>query len=216
MIEHNHNIYNVLFDFQILRSGKDLYAACPEQLNSLIMTIRQLLLNSQNCQSNTILLLIIELANNSYEIKDPQVKQFYVSNIKSLSFEYPFSQVEVKVIVDTKTDEYGNNTVHIIYVYVCIYIWWECINVHFNVSDDQPLEADDKQQMVKVKNDVSEHGNYSKNPNVPRAIRGSGTFDKSKKGDNVNTKLKSLKITPPKQKNNKGWDHDDRFHKDYE
>lgn len=56
-------------------------------------------------------------------------------------------------------------------------------------------------------------GSYSKNPNIPRAIRGSGALDKSRKGDNINTKLNS-KISP--RQKNKGWDHDDRFHKDYE
>lgn len=64
---------------------------------------------------------------------------------------------------------------------------------------------------------MSEQGSYSKNPSIPRAIRGSGALDKniSRKGDNINTKLNSLKLTS-RQKNNKGWDHDDRFHKDYE
>jgi len=63
---------------------------------------------------------------------------------------------------------------------------------------------------------LPEQGSYSKNPSIPRAIRGSGALDKNitRKSDN-NTKLNSLKLTP-RQKNNKGWDHDDRFHKDYE
>ncbi|EZA59946.1 hypothetical protein DMN91_000381 [Ooceraea biroi] len=185
----NDNIYFVMI--QILRSGKDLYAECPEQLNSLIMTIRNILLrdNSYNSQNRAALLLMIELANNAYEIKDRQLKEFYLSSIKSLSFKHPFSQAELKVVAETKT-----------------------------IYDDQPQEVDDNQHITKneMRNDTSEQGNYSKNPSVPRAIRGSGASGKPKKEDNVNAKLKSLKITPPRQKNNKGWDHDDRFHKDYE
>jgi len=79
------------------------------------MTIRQILLKENyTSQNRAVLLLMIELANNAYEIKDPQLKHFYVSNIKSFSFEYPFSQVELKVIAKTKT-EYGN-----VYI-MCIY-----------------------------------------------------------------------------------------------
>lgn len=67
-----------------------------------------------------------------------------------------------------------------------------------------------------MKKDVgSEHGNHSKNSNVPRAIRGSGnSFDKSKKGANINVKSNS-RTTPPRERN-KGWGHDDRFHEHYE
>lgn len=69
-----------------------------------------------------------------------------------------------------------------------------------------------------MKNDVSEHGNYSKNSSVPRAIRGSGALgctDKSKKGTNINSKSNSLRTTPPRERN-KAWGHDDRFHEHYE
>lgn len=64
---------------------------------------------------------------------------------------------------------------------------------------------------------MSEQANSSKHPSIPRAIRGSGALDKNITGkdDNIDTKLNSLKLTS-RQKTNKGWDHDDRFHKDYE
>lgn len=137
-----------------------------------------------------MLLLMIELVNNNYEIKDMQLKHFYLSNIKTLSFEYPFSQKELRVVVEAKIE-----------------------------NDNELREVDNNQRIIReeIKNDLSEQGSYSKNPNIPRAIRGSGhtALDTSRKGDNINTKLNSLKVTP-RQKNNKGWDHDDRFHKDYE
>lgn len=87
-----------------------------------------------------------------------------------------------------------------------------------DVSGNQLQEVDSNQQFIReeMPHDTSEQGSYSKSTNVPRAIRGMGALnkDKSKKG-NISTKLNSLKLTPPRQKN-KGWDHDDRFHKDYE
>ncbi|KAL0099648.1 hypothetical protein PUN28_019800 [Cardiocondyla obscurior] len=181
------NIYFIMI--QILRVGKDFHKSCPEDLKTLIMAIRQLLVkeNLHSPENYAILLLVIELANNNYEITDTQLKQFYMTNIKSLSFNHPFSLVELKV-VPTKTE-----------------------------NENQLREIDNNQQIVKedVKNDVSERGNYSKNTNVPRAIRGSGALDKSKKGSNVNAKQNSLKLTPPREKN-KGWGHDDRFHEHYE
>lgn len=76
---------------------------------------------------------------------------------------------------------------------------------------------DNNQRFIReeVTNDTSEQGNYSKSTNVPRAIRGTGALNKDKsKHGNISTKLNSMKLTPPRQKN-KGWDHDDRFHKDY-
>lgn len=74
------------------------------------MIIRKLLVkeNLHSPENYAALLLVIELANNGYEIKDTQVKHFYFSNIKSLSFEHPFSQEELKVIVTTKTEN-GND-----------------------------------------------------------------------------------------------------------
>ncbi|XP_029176242.1 uncharacterized protein LOC114944491 [Nylanderia fulva] len=179
------NIYFIMI--QILKSGKDFYAVCPSRLENLILIIRQMLVkeNSYISQYRAMLLLIIELVNNNYEIKD-ELKQFYISNIKTISFEYPFSQkevrVETKIETDTKCREYNKQRI--------------------------------KEITEIVENNVSE-GSYSKNPNIPRAIRGSGALDTLRKGDNINTKLNSLKISP-RQKNNKGWDHDDRFHKDYE
>lgn len=92
------------------------------------------------------------------------------------------------------------------------------INQFSDTLDKQLQENDNSQRVVTdgMKNDVPEHSHYSKNPHVPRAIRGSGALN-TKKDDNVNTKLNSMKITSPRQNNNKGfWDHDDRFHKDYE
>ena len=77
------------------------------------------------------------------------------------------------------------------------------------------VDSNQRIAQEEINNDLSEQGSYSKNPNIPRAIRGSGALDKSRKGDNIN-KLSSLKITSPRQRNNKGWDHDDRFHTDYE
>ncbi|XP_011870060.1 PREDICTED: uncharacterized protein LOC105563240 [Vollenhovia emeryi] len=182
------NIYFIMI--QILRSGKDLFAACPGGLESLIMTIRQLVVkeNLYSPENYAALLLVIELANNDYEIKDTRVKHFYFSNIKSLSFEHPFTHEEIKVVVTSKTE-----------------------------NDNQLREVDNNQRIVKedAKNDVSEHGNYSRNSSVPRAIRGSGAFDKSKKGTNINAKSNSLRTTPPRERN-KAWGHDDRFHEHYE
>jgi len=175
---------------QILRSGKDLYAGCPEGLENLIMTIRQLLIkeNFHSPESYAPLLLIIELANNDYELKDARVKHFYFSNIKSISFEHPFTHDELKVIATTKTE-----------------------------NDNQLREIDNNQRIIReeIKNDTSEHGNYSKNSSVPRAIRGSGALDKPKKGININAKSNALRTTPPREKN-KAWGHDDRFHEHYE
>lgn len=175
------NIYFIMI--QILKSGKDLYAVCPNQLESLMITIRQMLVKETSSQNRVMLLLMIELVNNNYEIKD-EVKHFYVSNIKTLSFEYPFSQEELRVVAETK------------------------------IENENEYREIDNQRIIReeIKNDMSE-GSYSKNPNIPRAIRGSGALDKSRKGDNINTKLNS-KISP--RQKNKGWDHDDRFHKDYE
>lgn len=75
------------------------------------MTIRQLLIkeNLHSPENYAALLLVIELANNDYEIKDTRVKHFYLSNIKSLSFEHPFSDEELKVIATSKTEENGND-----------------------------------------------------------------------------------------------------------
>ncbi|XP_028050821.1 uncharacterized protein LOC105836270 [Monomorium pharaonis] len=179
------NIYFIMI--QILRSGKDLYAACPGGLENLIMTIRQLLVkeNLQSPENYAALLLVIELVNNDYEIKDTRVKHFYFSNIKSLSFEHPFSHEELKVIATTE-------------------------------NDNQLREVENNQRIIRdeTKNDISEHGSYSKNSSVPRAIRGSGALDKPKKG-NINAKSNLLRTTPPREKN-KGWGHDDRFHEHYE
>lgn len=93
----------------------------------------------------------------------------------------------------------------------------------FNISDNQVKnlwETDNNQRIIRegIRNDAYEQSHQaSKSSNVPRAIRGSGALD-TKKDDNINAKLNSIKITPPKPKaNNKAfWDHDDRFHKDYE
>ncbi|XP_029670515.1 uncharacterized protein LOC115239867 [Formica exsecta] len=182
------NIYFIMI--QILRSGKDLHAVCPDRLENLMLIIRQMLVkeNNYSSQNRAMLLLMIELVNNKYEINDIQLKHFYLSNIKSLSFEYPFSQKELRVVAETKTE-----------------------------NDNELREIDNNQRIIReeIKNDLSEQASYSKNPNIPRAIRGSGGLDMPRKGDNINTKLNSLKVTP-RQKNNKGWDHDDRFHKDYE
>lgn len=87
-----------------------------------------------------------------------------------------------------------------------------------DVLDNQLREVENNQRIVReeIKNDVSEHGSYSKNSNVPRAIRGSGALDKSKKGiTNTNAKSNSLRTTPPRERN-KAWGHDDRFHEHYE
>ncbi|KYM98695.1 PREDICTED: uncharacterized protein LOC108777428 [Cyphomyrmex costatus] len=184
------NIYFVMK--QILRSGKDLYAVCPNGLENLIMTIRQLIIDENfpklSPENYAALLLIVELANNDYEIKDTRLINFYFSNIKSLSFESPSSQKQLKMIVTTKTE-----------------------------NDNQLWEVENNQQIVKeeVKNDVPEHGNYAKNTNVPRAIRGSGALDKPKKGTDINAKSNSLKTTLPRERN-KAWGHDDRFHEHYE
>lgn len=105
----HHNCVKMFFPFQTLRSGKDLYASCPKQLQEFMMTIRQALLkeNSDNSQNRAMLLLLIELANNKYEIKNIQLRQFYTSNIKSLIFEYPFSKEELRM--ETKTGNGNDN-----------------------------------------------------------------------------------------------------------
>lgn len=67
-----------------------------------------MLVKETSSQNRVMLLLMIELVNNNYEIKD-EVKHFYVSNIKTLSFEYPFSQEELRVVAETKIEN-GNGT----------------------------------------------------------------------------------------------------------
>lgn len=87
----------------------------------------------------------------------------------------------------------------------------------------QLQNSDGNQEVVTIERKItsaSEDTSYiSNNSNVPRAIRGSGALDKNKpKKDGVNSRLNSCRqnATPNQQKPNKGWDHDDRFHKDYE
>lgn len=74
-----------------------------------MLIIRQLLVkeNSYSSQYRAMLLLMIELVNNKYEIKDVQLKEFYLSNIKAFSFEYPFSQKELRIVAQAKTEN-GN------------------------------------------------------------------------------------------------------------
>ncbi|XP_011150064.1 uncharacterized protein LOC105189564 [Harpegnathos saltator] len=191
------NIFFIMI--QILRSGKDLYKACPEQLDEFIMTIRQALLkeNSDCPQNRAMLLLLIELANNNYEIKNACLRQFYISNIKTLTFEYPFSKEELKFSdKETKIENVvGNN-----------------LPKNLQETNNVPSHRISKEEINDVCNKQSHH---SKGPNVPRAIRGTGALG-TKKEDDVNTKLNSIKITSSRQKNADFWDHDDRFHKDYE
>lgn len=93
----------------------------------------------------------------------------------------------------------------------------QTIEEFFDIPDNQLREIDNDQRIIRedMKNNVTEHGSYAKNSSVPRAIRGSGALDKSKKGNNINTKSNSLRTTPPRERN-KGWGHDDRFHEHYE
>lgn len=83
---------------------------------------------------------------------------------------------------------------------------------------------DDAQEVVTIERkttsapeDTSSYASNNSN-NVPRAIRGSGALDKNKpKKDGVTSRLNSCRQNATSnQKPNKGWDHDDRFHKDYE
>lgn len=76
-----------------------------------MITIRQALLkeNSDHSRNRAMLLLLIELANNNYEIKDTHLKQFYTTHIKSLMFEYPFSKEELKMETGIKNAN-GNDT----------------------------------------------------------------------------------------------------------
>lgn len=76
-----------------------------------MLIIRQLLVkeNSYSSQHRAMLLLMIELVNNKYEIKNIQLREFYLSNIKTFSFEYPFSQKELKIVAEAKTEN-GNGT----------------------------------------------------------------------------------------------------------
>lgn len=74
--------------------------------------------------------------------------------------------------------------------------------------DNIPTYRVSKEEM----NDACNKQNrYSKG----RPIRGTGALD-TKKEDDVNVKLGSMKIAFSGQKNADFWDHDDRFHKDYE
>lgn len=63
-----------------------------------------MLIQDKNLINRTVLLLMIELANNNFEIMNTQVKHFYQSNIKTISFEHPFSREEIKVIAEAKTE----------------------------------------------------------------------------------------------------------------
>lgn len=87
------------------------------------MTVRQALLkeNSDQSQNRAVLLLLIELANNNYEIKDTCLKQFYTSNIKSLIFEFPFSKEELQVDSESNT---GNGNFILLSIKRCT-IWCE-------------------------------------------------------------------------------------------
>ncbi|XP_032684414.1 uncharacterized protein LOC116850338 isoform X2 [Odontomachus brunneus] len=181
---------------QLLRSGQDLWAAGPKQLEEFLMIIRQALLkeNSDNSRNRAVLLLLIDLAYNNYEIKDTHLKEFYTSNIKSLIFDYPFYKEEFKVGPETET-KIGNDN-----------------NPPGNLQqvDNVPSHQISKEEA----NEVCNKQSHSKGLHIPRAIRGTGGLD-TKREDDVNTKLSSMKITS-RQKNADFWDHDDRFHKDYE
>lgn len=72
-----------------------------------MLIIRQILVKESSSQNRAMLLLMIELVNNKYEIKDISLKHFYLSNIKGLSFEYPFCQKELRIVAETKTEN-GN------------------------------------------------------------------------------------------------------------
>lgn len=91
----------------------------------------------------------------------------------------------------------------------------------FFLLGKQLQNSDGNQEVVTIERKItsaSEDSYISNNSNVPRAIRGSGALDKNKpKKDGVNSRLNSCRQNAtPNQKPNKGWDHDDRFHKDYE
>lgn len=73
-----------------------------------MLKIRQLLVNqSYSPQYRAMLLLMIELVNNKYEIKNIQLREFYLSKIKPFSFEFP--QKELKIVAEAKTEN-GNGT----------------------------------------------------------------------------------------------------------
>ncbi|XP_014481312.1 PREDICTED: uncharacterized protein LOC106747862 [Dinoponera quadriceps] len=183
---------------QILRSGKNLYTACPEQLVEFIIKIKQALIKekSEHSRNRAMLLLVIDLANNHYEIKDTRLRQLYTSNIKTLIFEYPFFKKELEADTETKIGNVLGND----------------LPKNMQEVDNVPPHRIAKEEMNDLCNKQSHH---SKGHHVPRAIRGTGALD-TKKEDDVNTKLNSMKITSPRQKNADFWDHDDRFHKDYE
>lgn len=84
------------------------------------------------------------------------------------------------------------------------------------ILENQTQEIDNNEHAIEIgiKSDVHEQSNYMKGSTVPRAIRGTGATDK-KEEDDLNTTLTSIEIAPARRKN-KGWDHDDRFHKDYQ
>lgn len=92
----------------MLRSGKDLHARHPDELKSLIMIVRRILITRYDYspEVHSMLLLMIDLANNDYEIKDTQLKEFYLLSISFLSTVYPFSQKEK---IDTKTENGNDN-----------------------------------------------------------------------------------------------------------
>lgn len=94
--------------------------ACPQQLQELMLTIRQILVkeNDHSSENRAALLLMVELADNNYEIKDTQLKQFYVSHIASISFEYPFCQEKLKVVTETMTEN-GNDR-----LIICIKLYY--------------------------------------------------------------------------------------------
>lgn len=86
-----------------------------------MLTIRQMMVKEDGSQNRAMLLLMIELANNNYEIKDIHLKEFYISNIKHLSFESPFSQEDLKVITKPKTGNSNNLLIIIVSKSICYY-----------------------------------------------------------------------------------------------
>lgn len=98
------------------------------------------------------------------------------------------------------------------YYMVWIYILGNNLSKNLQEDDIVPSHRILKEETNETCNKQSHH---SKGPHIPRAIRGTGGLD-TKREDDVNKKLNSMKITSSKQKNADFWDHDDRFHKDYE
>lgn len=70
-----------------------------------MMKIRKILVKENlTPEDRAMLLLTIELTSNNYQVPELEIKYFYLSIIKTISFDYPFTLDPVKVIMEPAAD----------------------------------------------------------------------------------------------------------------